>query len=203
MSLEGIEISAVPDWFQQLGLMGGPLALCSLVALAIGLERLVFIIRSAFRSDSELQRLTDVLRQNSNQPKAVRDEMAGLMLKELRRPYFSGLKLLRMIGTISPIFGLLGTILGIIAAFQVIAVQTGPVSPALIADGLWEAMLTTAVGLLIALPALIMAHLIGGYSERRLEGYCLELNRLSLALETEPDKQMSDVIALSAGARRQ
>jgi biopolymer transport protein ExbB len=196
MSLDGIEISALPTWFQQLGLMGWPLAFCSLGAIAIGLERLVFILKSVFRSKSELRRLSEILRQNKDQPKPVRDEMAGLMLSELRRPYFSGLKLLRMIGTISPIFGLLGTILGIIAAFQVIAVQTGPVSPALIADGLWEAMLTTAVGLLIALPALIMAHLIGGFSERRLEGYCLEL-------ETAQDKHQSDVIELSAGARRQ
>ncbi|MCR9213722.1 MAG: MotA/TolQ/ExbB proton channel family protein [Proteobacteria bacterium] len=203
MSLDGIEFVTLPGWFFQLGLMGPPLAICSLFALAIGLERLVFVIRSLLRSRSELQHLMDTLHENRGQPKAVRDELVGLMLNEMRRPYFSGLKILRMIGTISPIFGLLGTILGIIAAFQVIAVQTGPVSPALIADGLWEAMLTTAVGLLIALPALIIAHIMGGFSERRLEGYCLELNRLSLTLEMEQEPQSSDIIELSAGARRQ
>ncbi|MEH6525528.1 MAG: MotA/TolQ/ExbB proton channel family protein [Sneathiella sp.] len=202
MSLDGIELPVLPSWFSQLGLMGWPLAACSLIALTIGFERLGFVLKAMVKSKAELARLTDVLRANRNQSKAVRDELAGIMLNELHRPYFSGLKLLRMIGTISPILGLLGTILGIIAAFQVIAVQTGPVSPALIADGLWEAMLTTAVGLLIALPALIMAHFFSGFSELKLGKFCLELNRLSLSFELEKIDQPSDVVDFDVGVRR-
>jgi biopolymer transport protein ExbB len=200
MSLDGTELAALPDWFSQLGLMGWPLAACSLIAVAIGIERIVFVLMSVFKSSSELRHLINVLQENSRQPKAVRDELVGVMLNELHRPYFSGLKLLRMIGTISPILGLLGTILGIIAAFQVIAVQTGPVSPALIADGLWEAMLTTAVGLLIALPALIMGHALTSFSERRLGGYCLELNKLSLSFELAESDQAPEIIRFKAGA---
>jgi len=200
MSLDGIELAAIPDWFSQLGLMGWPLAACSLIAVAIGIERIVFVLMSVFKSSSELRHLMNVLQENSRQPKAVRDELVGVMLNELHGPYFSGLKLLRMIGTISPILGLLGTILGIIAAFQVIAVQTGPVSPALIADGLWEAMLTTAVGLLIALPALIMGHALTSFSERRLGGYCLELNKLSLSFELGESDQAPEIIRFKAGA---
>ena len=200
MSLDEIELAALPDWFSQLGLMGWPLAACSLIAVAIGIERIVFVLRSLFKSRSELRHLMNVLQENSRQPKVVRDELVGIMLNELHRPYFSGLKLLRMIGTISPVLGLLGTILGIIAAFQVIAVQTGPVSPALIADGLWEAMLTTAVGLLIALPALIMGHALTGFSERRLGWYCLELNKLSLSFELAESDQSPEIIRFKTGA---
>jgi len=202
MSLDGIELAVLPGWFSQLGLMGWPLMACSLIALTIGFERLVFVLKAMVKSKAELGRLVDSLKANRNQPKAVRDELAGIMLNELHRSYFSGLKLLRMIGTISPILGLLGTILGIIAAFQVIAVQTGPVSPALIADGLWEAMLTTAVGLLIALSALIMAHFFSGYSERQLGKFCLELNRLSLSFELENADQAPEVVDFNIGARR-
>ncbi|USG59540.1 MotA/TolQ/ExbB proton channel family protein [Sneathiella marina] len=202
MSLDGVELELLPAWFSQLGLMGWPLAACSLITLTIGFERFVFVLKTSINSKSECRRLAETLRANRRHPKVIRDELAGILLNELHRPYFAGVKLLRMIGTISPILGLLGTILGIIAAFQVIAVQTGPVSPALIADGLWEAMLTTAVGLLIALPALIMAHFFSGFSERLLAGYCLELNRLSLSFELEKATEASEVVDFNVGARR-
>lgn len=203
MSLDWLTSVNMPGWFSQLGLMAWPLAVCSVVALAIGLERLVFTLKAAVKSKSSYGRLADYLRLNRNQPKAVRDELLGIMLNELHRPYYSGIKMLRMIGMISPILGLLGTILGIITAFKVIAVQTGPVSPSLIADGLWEAMLTTAVGLLIALPALVMAHFFSSFSERQLGRFCLDLNRLSLSYEMEKLEPKADVVDFSAEVRRQ
>ena len=125
----------LPDWFTQMGLMAWPLALCSILALAIGFERLVFMVRSISGAKERYGQLAGYLKDNQNQPKAVRDELVGVALNDLRRPYYNGIKMLRLIGMISPILGLLGTILGIIAAFKVIAVQTGPVSPALIAAG--------------------------------------------------------------------
>ena len=77
--------------------------------------------------------------------------MVNVMLSELQKPYYSGIQELRIIGAISPVLGLLGTIFGIISAFQIISLQAGPISPSMIAQGLWEAMLTTAAGLCIAL----------------------------------------------------
>jgi len=115
----------------------------------------------------------------------LRDDVGALMLRELERPYLGGVKLLRIVGTISPMLGLLGTILGIIGAFRTIAAQTGPVSPNMIAEGLWEALLTTAVGMIIALPALLAAHLFKHLGERRLEDLALRLNRVSLSIEVE------------------
>ena len=181
----------LPDWFHQLGLMGWPLATCSVVALALCFERTVFSIKNRRLKEESYAKLSDYLTEHKSQPKPVRDEMVGIMLNELQRPYYNGIKGLRIIGTISPMLGLLGTILGIIAAFKVIAGQPGPVSPNMIAEGLWEAMLTTAAGLLIALPALLMAHLFRHLSERQLGDFCLRLNKLSMSFELEKNQNIS------------
>jgi len=59
------------------------------------------------------------------------------------------------IAAISPMVGLLGTVLGMMQAFNVIAFQTGAVKPILLASGISKAMVTTAAGLMIAIPAMI------------------------------------------------
>ena len=60
----------------------------------------------------------------------------------------------------------------------------------MIADGLWEAMLTTAAGLMIALPALLLAYLFHHLADRQISKLCLRLNKLSMSFEM--DKQTSD-----------
>jgi biopolymer transport protein ExbB len=180
----------LPEWFNQLGLMAWPLAGCSVITLMICLERLVFHTKVLFLKNKTYNGLSEYLTKHKHLEKDVRDEMLEIMLSELRIPYFSGTRLLRTIGTISPILGLLGTILGIIAAFKVIAAQTGPVSPNMIADGLWEAMLTTAAGLFIALPALLFAYLFQHLAEKRLNDFCMRLNKLSMSFEiNKSDKE--------------
>lgn len=176
----------LPDWFDRLGLTGWPLALCSIAALAIICERLVFVVRSLAGHERTRTRLSDTLAVHRHRHKAVRDEIASMMVAELHAEYLSGVRLLRMIATISPMLGLFGTILGIINAFRTIAATSGPVSPHLIADGLWEAMLTTAVGLAIALPSVFMAYVFQQYASRQLDGFCAHLNRQSIGYETEP-----------------
>lgn len=175
----------LPDWFAQLGLMGWPLAVCSVLTLALGLERSVFWLRAWRHQERNYQKLADYLTAHKASPKPLRDDMIGVLLQDVQGPYYSGLKGLRIIGTISPMLGLLGTVLGIIGAFRAIAVEAGPVSPNMIADGLWEALLTTAVGLTIALPALLMAHFFRHMSEHFLNGLCQRLNTLSLSFELE------------------
>ena len=59
------------------------------------------------------------------------------------------------IATISPLIGLLGTVLGMIQAFHAIAFQTAMVKPILLAGGISKAMVSTAGGLVVAIPALI------------------------------------------------
>ena len=65
---------------------------------------------------------------------------------------------LDVIVTLAPLLGLLGTVLGMIAAFQALEQTAGRASPALLAGGIWEALLTTAVGLAIAIPAAAALH---------------------------------------------
>lgn len=65
----------------------------------------------------------------------------------------TGLGALELIATIAPLLGLLGTVLGMIAAFQALQAAGSKADPALLAGGIWEALLTTAAGMAVAIPA--------------------------------------------------
>lgn len=64
-----------------------------------------------------------------------------------------GLRALELISTIAPLLGLLGTVLGMIAAFQALQEAGNQADPATLAGGIWEALLTTAAGMAVAIPA--------------------------------------------------
>ncbi|WP_239520604.1 MotA/TolQ/ExbB proton channel family protein [Pseudooceanicola aestuarii] len=65
----------------------------------------------------------------------------------------SGLRALELIATIAPLLGLLGTVMGMISAFQALQEAGNRADPALLAGGIWEALLTTAAGMAVAIPA--------------------------------------------------
>ncbi len=70
----------------------------------------------------------------------------------------SGLRLLDSIAQVAPLLGLFGTVLGMIQAFQGLQAAGAAVDPSALAGGIWVALLTTAVGLAVAMPAsLILA----------------------------------------------
>ncbi|QHQ37040.1 MotA/TolQ/ExbB proton channel family protein [Algicella marina] len=64
-----------------------------------------------------------------------------------------GLRALELIATIAPLLGLLGTVLGMIAAFQTLQEAGSRADPSALAGGIWEALLTTAAGMAVAIPA--------------------------------------------------
>lgn len=70
-------------------------------------------------------------------------------LDEARR----GLRALELISTIAPLLGLLGTVLGMITAFQTLQEAGARADPAALAGGIWVALLTTAAGMAVAIPA--------------------------------------------------
>jgi biopolymer transport protein ExbB len=70
-------------------------------------------------------------------------------LSEARR----GLRALELIAAIAPLVGLLGTVLGMIEAFQTLQEAGNRADPAALAGGIWEALLTTAAGMAVAIPA--------------------------------------------------
>lgn len=65
----------------------------------------------------------------------------------------SGLRGLELISTIAPLLGLFGTVLGMIAAFQALETAGADADPSALAGGIWEALLTTAAGMAVAIPA--------------------------------------------------
>lgn len=65
----------------------------------------------------------------------------------------AGLRPLELIMTIAPLLGLLGTVLGMIDAFQALQDSGSRADPAALAGGIWEALLTTAAGMAVAIPA--------------------------------------------------
>jgi biopolymer transport protein ExbB len=78
----------------------------------------------------------------------------------------SHLRTLEVIGSLAPLLGLLGTVLGMIDAFQALEAAGDRVEPAVLSAGIWHALITTAAGLIIAIPAIALVN----YFERRIEG---------------------------------
>lgn len=68
----------------------------------------------------------------------------------------SGFRLLDSIAQMAPLLGLFGTVLGMIQAFQSLQDAGSQVDPSLLAGGIWVALLTTAVGLAVAMPAALV-----------------------------------------------
>ena len=80
-----------------------------------------------------------------------------------------GFRTLSIMGNTAPLLGLLGTIMGMIKAFMVIEQAGGRVDAQALAGGIWEAMLTTGVGLVVAIPVLLLLHLLEGLADRRAQ----------------------------------
>ena len=78
----------------------------------------------------------------------------------------SMIRLLELIAMIGPLLGLLGTVLGMIQSFQELELAQGSANASILAGGIWEALLTTAAGLLVAIPAAVAAGLLSVRAER-------------------------------------
>lgn len=92
------------------------------------------------------------LRDTSLTRDAARDEVLRVARRELNAAR-SGLRALELISTIAPLLGLLGTVLGMITAFQALQSTGAQADPTILAGGIWEALLTTAAGMAVAIPA--------------------------------------------------
>jgi len=184
--------------------MGLPLVVCSVLAMMICMERMAFFLVADFGGRKLLAKGMRILKLHQHRGKASCEEILSVALDDAKRPYGRGLFFLRLIAGVSPLMGLLGTILGIIEAFRVIAASHNPVSPNMIADGLWEALLTTAFGLMIALPVLI---LVSGFSAWRtsiLDRVSSHLNASLLEVDiqmnpSEEDRINSNVSSMMVG----
>ena len=179
----------------ELFIKGGPLMypilFCSVLAFAIFLERLWNYHRfqkhnqemlnevDSLIADEKLEQASVACQRYGNplsrvyvtairlagrsreQIKAVVEEAGSREIASLERY----LGLLGTIATITPLLGLLGTVLGMIRAFTVISVQ-GVGTPATLGGGISEALITTAAGLTVAIPTILLHKYLTGRLDR-------------------------------------
>ncbi len=171
---------------QQGGWVMWPLLALSALALAITIERAMFYAGLGFPSAKQAAALTAAL--SSRDARAldavlpVSHPVFGPYFEELRRMCRGGddavrnhevldifaqeingrldtrLPLLGVIVRAAPLLGLLGTVLGMINTFSRLAAAQGGVDLMVLAEGIWQALLTTAAGLTIAIPALLVQY---------------------------------------------
>lgn len=96
----------------------------------------------------------------------------------------SYLRSLEMVAMISPLAGLLGTVIGMINAFSKLSLSGTRVDPTMLAGGIWEALLTTAGGLAVAIPALAAHYILDGVIEK-VRATMKDVSVQILALEDE------------------
>jgi biopolymer transport protein ExbB len=192
-----------------------PLVACSIIMLALVLERLVFLLRHRRvrpETTRDFDRLLaegqtgqaadrvgadrpffvaalDCLEQHADMPRSLRDEQVSLQLDQDVQRLKRGLSALPLIATLAPMFGLAGTVTGMIVAFRAMEQHVGPVEPAVVAGGLWQAMITTGLGLVIAAPSVLFHGVFVSAARRRLNEARLILNRLSIAIERTSGRQ--------------
>lgn len=184
--------SAAKGWsLRRLFSAGGPLmwplGVAALLALILIAERAVFLFRQGGRGDALLERvlaacregrfeaaqeacakargavartLAACLRRRAAGQIAMEDSIQEQLLHDLPRlqRVLGGIATL---GAIAPLLGLLGTVTGIIQTFGVIRVY-GNANPGLMAGGISEALVTTATGLVIAIPVLLAHSVLSG-----------------------------------------
>lgn len=173
-----------------------PLILCSIFTVAISVERFIRLKRAAvlpqnlmLKQGESVDVITQQLQQNNASQSALsRIFAAGFAAKAQGEQYaraqmevtasqeISHLeKNINFIGTLSavaPLLGLLGTVLGIIESFLVIDLGSSS-NPTLMIPGISKALITTAAGMLIAVPALFAYR----YFQRLVQEYVAELEQ--------------------------
>jgi biopolymer transport protein ExbB len=179
------------------GILMWPIMACSVVALAITIERFFSLRRASINTREFMDTMRTILHQNRiqeaiqvcdetegpvarimkagllkhNRPKEdIREaiEDAGhLEIPRLER-YMSGLA---TSANIAPLLGLLGTVAGMIKAFAQIQHKQGQVNPSDLAEGISNALVTTAAGLTVAIPALVAYN----YLVSRVDNMVLEM----------------------------
>ena len=156
------------DWFAKGGWAMYPLMLLSVYTVFVIINRLMFFATHIRKTDNELE---NVLRGTSLLPDRLEGDLAPMLARGIKESNLSipraelaveseileatrYLNSLDTVAMVAPMLGLLGTVSGMVATFQKVAELQGAVNPSVLAGGIWEALLTTAFGLVVAIPAL-------------------------------------------------
>lgn len=204
-----------PVWilsiFTKGGLVMWPILLCSILALGFGIERGVALRRNkivgeefvtAIRRLSQKGDFAQALRLCRSTPMPMsRIVKAGLtraphgVLEVERAIETTGaheatllqnnLRAIGALANLTPMLGLLGTVVGMIKAFDVIS-SAGTGDPGLVASGISEALITTAAGLIVGIPTLALYH----YFRGKVDRIVFEMEELSLLLVEDIQKSL-------------
>ncbi|HQE76474.1 MAG TPA: MotA/TolQ/ExbB proton channel family protein [Candidatus Hydrogenedentes bacterium] len=179
------------------GILMIPIGLCSIVALAIIIERFFSLRRASIDTREFMDTMRQVLRQNRIQDAVeICDEVDAPMARIMRAGILKYnrtkedireaiedaghleiprleryLSAMATCANIVPLLGLLGTVAGMIKAFAQIQALEGQVSPSDLAEGIGNALVTTAAGLTVAIPTLVAYN----YFVTRVENMILEM----------------------------
>jgi len=170
------------DLFMKGGFLMYPIALCSFIGLGILINKAIqyhLMLKSLEQSPEEIsKRRPEIMRPILKALSEGCDEK-GLSIIGTRqvREIERGLSWLSLIATITPLLGLTGTVTGMIKAFMVIAHSTS-VNPAMLAGGIWEALITTAAGLLVAIPIYVGHH----YLEKQADEIAFVMREITMSL---------------------
>lgn len=191
------------DYIVKGGIMMVPILCCSVIALAISLERFYSLRESRIHPPEFVAKMKKVLNEDMVQeaiaicshnvwPIAKIME-AGILKRDQPRDHIKEtiehagkkeadklhryLAVLATIAIISPLLGLLGTVTGMIKVFQIISLQ-GVGHPTALAAGISEALVTTAAGLVVAIPTLV----VHNYFLKKANAYILEMESTSMEL---------------------
>lgn len=196
-------INSVWDFVLKGGPVMIPIGLCSLIALTIIIERLITLRRrnvippkfvSGLQHVMETRDTNKALAFCKSHPSAVASVFAA-GIKRLGDPVETverhvqeagmreivklrrNLRALSVIGSVAPLLGLLGTITGMITAFQTVAASGEALGRTeLLAKGIYEAMITTAAGLIVAIPVLICYHWLAA----KIDAMIFEIDRMTV-----------------------
>jgi biopolymer transport protein ExbB len=179
------------ELFHKGGEMMYPILGCSVFALAVIVERLIVLAATPIPRAKVVAELLGAVRSGdtdraislASQGKtpvhrvllaiaeapggqAAQEKAAGLAGDEVLRQLNQRLPWLAILGSLVPLMGLLGTVVGMIRVFSNVAAAGDVSDITLLAGGIWEALLTTAFGLAVAIPILLAYHLLLGKVDR-------------------------------------
>ncbi|MDD5567964.1 MAG: MotA/TolQ/ExbB proton channel family protein [Candidatus Omnitrophica bacterium] len=175
------------------GFLMWPIALCSVISLTIILERLYYFHNTRLKVRNLSERVHLLLKNNkpeeafssAEEDRSFLGRFLCVGLKVMNQPAEEKQKILRragsreleqadarlrvlsVIGNISTLLGLTGTVTGMIQTFMKIEKIGGIAEVTVLAGGIWEALLTTAAGLFVAIPTLIFYHYFEGAVDNR------------------------------------
>lgn len=127
---------------------------------------------------------------NFDKPRAQVEDLASETVLHEQRGLSRFGALILVLAAVAPLLGLLGTVTGMISTFDIIT-EFGTGNPKLLSGGISEALITTEYGLLVAIPTLLLGHVLNGWSDRirdRLDAAALSvINRAAGILPPDPD----------------